>query len=206
MATSPDWEYIFMLRPHRLPFETPDAHGPSKHVAQTRWTLPATILGSGLSFIDGSVVNVALPAMQKVSGRICDDAMGGQRLHVDARRPVLARRCGRRSLGTPRMFMIGWIGFAAASFGCGIAPSVGWLIAFGTVQGGAAALLVPASLALIGSLIRERARTGHGTWAASAALTTALGPVIGGWLVDAVVWRSSSSSICRSRLSLSHLP
>ena len=53
-----------MVGPHRLPCETPDAHGPSKHLAETRWILPATILGSSLSFIDGSVVNVALPAMQ----------------------------------------------------------------------------------------------------------------------------------------------
>ena len=59
-----------MVRLHRLPCETPDAHGPSKHVAETRWILPATILGSSFSFIDGSVVNVALPAMQRVSGRI----------------------------------------------------------------------------------------------------------------------------------------
>jgi MFS family permease len=89
------------------------------------------------------------------------------------------------------MFMIGLIGFAAASLGCGIAPSVSWLIAFRTVQGAAAALLVPASLALIGSAYsgKERGRA-IGTWAAAAALTTALGPVIGGWLVDAVGWRS----------------
>ena len=181
-----------MLGPHRLPCETPDAHGPSKHVAETRWILPATILGSSLSFIDGSVVNVALPAMQKSLGT--DLAMmqwvaNGYMLTL-AGLILLGGAAGDR-FGRRRMFMIGLIGFAAASLGCGIAPSVGWLIAFRTVQGGAAALLVPASLALIGSAYsgKERGRA-IGTWAASAALTTALGPVIGGWLVDAVGWRS----------------
>ena len=181
-----------MLGPHRLPCETPDAHGPSKHVAETRWILPATILGSSLSFIDGSVVNVALPAMQKSLGT--DLAMmqwvaNGYMLTL-AGLILLGGAAGDR-FGRRRMFMIGLIGFAAASLGCGIAPSVGWLIAFRTVQGAAAALLVPASLALIGSAYsgKERGRA-IGTWAASAALTTALGPVIGGWLVDAVGWRS----------------
>ena len=181
-----------MVGPHRLPCETPDAHGPSKHVAETRWILPATILGSSLSFIDGSVVNVALPAMQKSLGT--DLAMmqwvaNGYMLTL-AGLILLGGAAGDR-FGRRRMFMVGLIGFAAASLGCGIAPSVGWLIAFRTVQGAAAALLVPASLALIGSAYsgKERGRA-IGTWAASAALTTALGPVIGGWLVDAVGWRS----------------
>ena len=181
-----------MVGPHRLPCETPDAHGPSKHVAETRWILPATILGSSLSFIDGSVVNVALPAMQRSLGT--DLAMmqwvaNGYMLTL-AGLILLGGAAGDR-FGRRRMFMIGLIGFAAASLGCGIAPSVGWLIAFRTAQGGAAALLVPASLALIGSAYsgKERGRA-IGTWAASAALTTALGPVIGGWLVDAVGWRS----------------
>ena len=181
-----------MVGPHRLPCETPEAHGPSEHVAETRWILPATILGSSLSFIDGSVVNVALPAMQKSLGT--DLAMmqwvaNGYMLTL-AGLILLGGAAGDR-FGRRRMFVVGLIGFASASLGCGIAPSVGWLIAFRTVQGAAAALLVPASLALIGSAYsgKERGRA-IGTWAAAAALTTALGPVIGGWLVDAVGWRS----------------
>jgi EmrB/QacA subfamily drug resistance transporter len=86
--------------------------------------------------------------------------------------------------------MIGLVGFAAASLACGLAPSAAWLIASRLVQGAAAALLTPASLAIIGAAYSGEARgPAIGTWAAAGALTTALGPPLGGWLVDTAGWR-----------------
>jgi EmrB/QacA subfamily drug resistance transporter len=93
--------------------------------------------------------------------------------------------------GRRRIFIIGLIGFTAASLACGLAPSAGWLVASRFAQGTAAAFLVPASLAIIGAAYsgEERGRA-IGTWAAAGALTTALGPLVGGWLVDTIGWRS----------------
>jgi EmrB/QacA subfamily drug resistance transporter len=88
------------------------------------------------------------------------------------------------------MFSIGLVGFAAASLLCGLAPSAPWLIAARLAQGIAAALLTPSSLAIIGAAYTDKARgPAIGTWAAAGALTTSLGPPLGGWLVDAVGWR-----------------
>ncbi len=181
-----------MVGPHRLPCETPEAHKPSSTAAvSTRWVLPATILGSSMSLIDGSVVNVALPAMQ----RSLDTTFGTMQWVANGYMLTLASlillggsagdRFGRR-----RMFMIGLVGFAGASLACGLAPSASWLIAARLVQGVAAALLTPASLAIIGAAFSGEARgPAIGTWAAAGALTIALGPPLGGWLVDVVGWR-----------------
>jgi EmrB/QacA subfamily drug resistance transporter len=182
-----------MVGPHRLPCETPEAHKAfGRAPAGTRWVLPATILGSSLSFIDGSVVNVALPAMQSS----LDASLGTMQWVVNAYMLTLASlillggsagdRFGRR-----RVFIVGLLGFTAASLACAVAPSALWLIAARTVQGAAAALLTPASLAIIGATYSGNARgPAIGTWAAAAALTTALGPPLGGWLVDTSGWRS----------------
>src|SRR5258705_5274404 len=182
-----------MIGPLRLPCETPDAYKPSETAAaDTRWVLPATILGSSMSFIDGSVVNVALLAMH----RSLETSFGTMQWVINGYMLTLASliliggsagdRFGRR-----RMFMIGLVGFAAASLACGLAPSASWLIGARLAQGVAAALLTPASLAIIGATYSGEARgPAIGTWAAAGALTTALGPPLGGWLVDVVGWRS----------------
>jgi EmrB/QacA subfamily drug resistance transporter len=182
-----------MVGPHRLPCETPEAHKAFGNCPSgTRWVLPATILGSSLSFIDGSVVNVALPAMQSSLGA----SLGTMQWVVNAYMLTLASlillggsagdRFGRR-----RVFIVGLLGFTAASLACAVAPSALWLIGARTAQGAAAALLTPASLAIIGAAFGSDARgPAIGTWAAAAALTTALGPPLGGWLVDAIGWRS----------------
>jgi EmrB/QacA subfamily drug resistance transporter len=95
-------------------------------------------------------------------------------------------RFGRR-----RVFTIGLVGFALTSLACGLAPSAPWLIAARLAQGVAAALLTPTSLAIIGAAYSGEERgAAIGTWAAAAALTTALGPPLGGWLVDTIGWRS----------------
>ncbi|HZO46297.1 MAG TPA: MFS transporter [Xanthobacteraceae bacterium] len=158
----------------------------------TRWVLPATILGSSMGFIDGSVVNVALPAMQRsleTSFGTMQWVANGYMLAL-ASLILLGGSAGDR-LGRRRMFMIGLAGFGAASLACGLAPSASWLIAARLLQGVAAALLTPASLAIIGAAYSGEARgPAIGTWAAAGALTIALGPPLGGWLVDVVGWRS----------------
>jgi EmrB/QacA subfamily drug resistance transporter len=182
-----------MIGPHRLPCETPEAQHPSEVSGQdTRWVLPATILGSSMSFIDGSVVNVALPAMQRSLGT----SFGALQWVVNGYMLTFASlilfggsagdRFGRR-----RVFIIGLCLFALASLSCGLAPSASWVIAARLAQGVGAALLTPTSLAIIGSAFSgERRGIAIGTWAAAGALTTALGPPLGGWFVDTIGWRS----------------
>lgn len=154
--------------------------------------LAATILGSSLAFIDGSVVNVALPAIQ---ADLRADAAAMQWV-VDAyllllgALVMLGGALGDR-LGRVRVFMAGIVLFTAASLACGLAPGAASLIAARGVQGLGAALVVPGSLAIIGAAIpADRRAAAIGTWPGAGALTTALGPVLGGWLVDAVSWRA----------------
>ena len=181
-----------MVGAHRLPCETPRAHPAHEDANPTQWILPATILGSSLSFIDSSVVNVALPAIQSGLGAELSAmqwVVNGYMLTL-ASLILLGGAAGDR-FGRRRVFLIGLIGFAATSLACGLAPSAGWLIAARLAQGAAAALLVPSSLAIIGGAYAGEARgRAIGTWAAAGALTTALGPPLGGWLVDAIGWRS----------------
>ncbi|MEP6917785.1 MAG: MFS transporter, partial [Acidobacteriota bacterium] len=157
-----------------------------------RWILPATILGSSLGFIDSSVVNVALPAIRR--GLDTDLAtlqwvVNGYLLTLASL--VLLGGSAGDHFGRRRVFLVGLAGFTAASIGCGFAPAAGWLITARLVQGAAAALLMPTSLAIIGASYTGEARgSAIGTWAAAGALTTALGPPLGGWLVDTVGWRA----------------
>jgi EmrB/QacA subfamily drug resistance transporter len=157
-----------------------------------RLILAATILGSSMAFVDGSVVNVALPAIQ---GHLAAGAAEAQWV-VNAYLLMLgalvlvgggmADRYGRR-----RVFVIGVALFAAASVACGVAPAMPALVAARAAQGLGAALLTPASLALIGATFDEHERSrAIGAWAGFGALTAAAGPVLGGWLVDAVSWRA----------------
>jgi MFS family permease len=183
---------IGMVGAHRLPCETPWAQPAHEDANPTQWVLPATILGSSLSFIDSSVVNVALPAIQRGLGAELSAmqwVVNGYMLTL-ASLILLGGAAGDR-FGRRRVFLIGLSGFAATSLACGLAPSAGWLIAARLAQGAAAALLVPSSLAIIGAVYTGEARgRAIGTWAAAGALTTALGPPLGGWLVDTIGWRS----------------
>lgn len=182
-----------MIGPHRLPCDTPEAHKPEGEAATPlRFVLPATILGSSLGFIDSSVVNVALPAIQGALGAplaTMQWVVNGYMLTL-ASLILLGGAAGDR-FGRRRVFLIGLAGFAAASLACALAPSAYWLIGARLVQGAAAAMLVPASLAIVGAAYpqAERGRA-IGVWAAAGALTTALGPPLGGWLVDTLGWRS----------------
>ena len=156
-----------------------------------RWVLAATILGSGMAFIDGTAVNVALPALQTGLGATVSDAqwvVEAYALFLSALLLVggsLGDRFGRR-----RVFLVGVGGFALASAACGLAPSPGALIAARAVQGIAAALMVPGSLALLSASFDEKRRgRAIGTWSGFGSITAAVGPLVGGWLIDHVSWR-----------------
>lgn len=186
-----------MTGPDQLPGETTEVNSSPDGVAaspaaQTRWVLPATILGSSLSFIDSSVVNVALPAMQRdfhSSLATVQWIVNGYMLTLASF--ILLGGAGGDRFGRRRIFLTGLFSFAGASLMCAVAATVDWLIAARLAQGLAAALLVPASLAIIGSAFSGEARgRAIGTWAGSAALTTAFGPPLGGWLVDSISWRA----------------
>lgn len=157
-----------------------------------RWILAATILGSSMVFIDGSVVSIAAPAIRRALGASSSEVqwlmnaylllLGGLMLTGGA----IGDRIGR-----PRAFVIGTALFAIASLACALAPGIASLIAARALQGAGGALLVPGSLALLREQFpdEERGRA-IGTWAGAGALTTAAGPIVGGWLVDAASWRA----------------
>ncbi|ASL48026.1 Multidrug resistance protein Stp [Burkholderia sp. AD24] len=154
--------------------------------------LAATILGSSMAFIDGSVVNVALPSIQTELGA----SVAAIQWVVDAYllflgALVLVGGSLGDKLGRRTVFIAGIVLFTLASIGCGLAPDAAALIAARAVQGVGAALLVPSSLAIIGAVFDDRERgQAIGTWAGVGAITSALGPVSGGWLVDAFSWRA----------------
>jgi len=156
------------------------------------WVLATAILGSSLAFIEGSVVNLALPAMQSGLGAASTQLQWviNAYLLVLGAFMLTGGSLGDR-FGLRRVFMTGTAVFGLAVLGCAFAPSLSWLILARAVQGLGGALLVPTSLALIAKHFEagERGRA-IGTWAGASALTTALGPVLGGWLVDHWGWRS----------------
>ena len=156
-----------------------------------RWVVAATALGSGMAFLDGSVVNVALPAMRRdLGGGIAMQqwVLDGYLLTLSALL-LLGGALGDR-YGRKRVFVFGLVGFTVASLGCGLAPTGSALIAARAVQGVAGALLVPGSLALIDASIASEDRgRAVGAWAGLAGVSSAIGPFVGGWLVDASSWR-----------------
>jgi len=157
-----------------------------------RATLAATILGSSLAFIDGSVVNVALPALAhdlKVSPANLPWAINAYLLPLGAL--ILLGGALGDHFGRRRLFLIGLSAFTFASTVCAAAPSLAWFLAARGLQGLGAALLMPNSLAILGGAFTGEARgRAIGTWAAVGALAGALGPIVGGWIVDSIGWRT----------------
>lgn len=155
------------------------------------WILAATILGSSMVFINGSTVNVALPAFQRELGATVADIqwiVNAYTLFLAALillGGVLGDRYGRR-----RVFGAGVALFALASIACGAAPTASTLIAARAVQGVGGALLTPGSLAIISAFFEDAERgRAIGLWAGFSSLTSALGPMLGGWLIDTISWR-----------------
>ena len=153
--------------------------------------LAATVLGSSMEFIDGTVVNVALPAMQRGLGATGTQAqwvVEAYALFLSALL-LVGGALGDR-LGLRKIFVTGVVLFAAASVWCGVAPGIGQLIVARALQGVGGAMLVPNSLALVSAHFPpERRGRAIGTWSGFASMMMALGPVLGGWLVQHGSWR-----------------
>ncbi|MEK6288392.1 MAG: MFS transporter [Acidobacteriota bacterium] len=156
------------------------------------WILAATILGSSMAFIDGTVVNVALPALQaNLNATVLDVQWVVESYALFLAALILVGGSMGDRFGRRRIFCAGTSLFALASIWCGVAPSVGQLIVARAAQGVGGALLVPGSLAIISASFGEDRRgTAIGTWSGFTAITAAIGPVIGGWLIEHVSWRA----------------
>src|SRR5438046_4120039 len=157
-----------------------------------RWILAATILASSMAFIDGTVVNVALPALQTNLNATATDVqwvVESYALFLSALLLVggsLGDHYGRR-----RIFLVGVAIFAVASAACGLVGNIHQLIVARAFQGFGAALLVPGSLAIISNSFSEQERgRAIGLWSGFSAITTGIGPVLGGWLIEHVSWRA----------------
>ena len=164
---------------------------PQRRASVRRWTLVATILGSSLTFIDGTVVNVALPALQAdLQATITDVQWVIEAYALFLGGLILVGGSLGDQFGRKRMFVAGVTVFTVASMVCGLAVSTRMLIVARGVQGIGAAFLVPGSLAIITATFDgpDRGRA-IGTWSGFSAITTAAGPIAGGWLIEHVSWR-----------------
>lgn len=157
-----------------------------------RLVLAATVLGSSMAFIDGSALGVALPAIQADLGAgpaATQWIVNAYLLALSAL--VLVGGAAGDRFGRRRLFVLGVLLFTSGSIACALAPTVSLLVGARASQGVGAAMLTPASLALLGATFpeNERARA-FGAWAGFGSLTAMLGPVLGGWLVDVASWRA----------------
>lgn len=155
------------------------------------WILAATILGSSMAFIDGTVVNVALPALQaSFHATVVDLQWVIESYGVLLAALILVGGSLGDHFGRRLIFVAGVLIFALASAACGVASNIHQLIIARSIQGVGAALLVPGSLAIISTSFDEKSRgQAIGTWSGFTAITTAVGPVLGGWLVEHATWR-----------------
>src|SRR3954453_19305601 len=155
------------------------------------WVLAVTIMASTMAYIDESVVNVALPTIEadlKTSAAVVQWLVNAYMLSLTGL--VLVGGAAGDQLGRGRVFVPGSAVFGGAALLCGLSFAIAPLIVARIVQGAGAALLIPCSLAIIGATFDESERgTAIGTWAAFSAISAALGPVLGGWIVDHVSWR-----------------
>jgi EmrB/QacA subfamily drug resistance transporter len=154
------------------------------------WVLAATILGSSMAFIDSTAVNVALPALQSnLHASVVDVQWVIESYGLFLSALILMGGALGDSLGRRAMFLLGVAAFAVASAGCGLSSSIKGLLLWRSIQGIAAAFLVPGSLAIISAFFDEQSRgKAIGTWAGFTTITTAIGPVLGGWLIEHASW------------------
>jgi EmrB/QacA subfamily drug resistance transporter len=143
-----------------------------------------------MAFIDSTVVNVALPALQSsLHATVVDVQWVVESYGLFLSALILVGGALGDSLGRRKMFLLGVLSFAVASAGCGSSSSIKTLLVWRSVQGIAAAFLVPGSLAIISSSFDEKSRgKAIGTWAGFTTITTAFGPVLGGWLIEHASW------------------
>jgi len=166
-------------------------------VTPKRWILTAAVLGSGIVFLDSTVVNVALPRIGRDLPRLFLGVLEGQSYVYNAYLLTLSALlilAGALTdfYGRRRMFLYGLVGFGATSVLCGLAPNMELLVLFRVLQGAAGALLVPGSLALLtANFSGEEQGRAFGIWAGASGATTILGPVVGGLLVDTISWRAA---------------
>ncbi len=164
----------------------------SSSVQHPKLVLAATILASGLAFVDGSVVNVGLPAIQKSLHANASDLqwiINAYLLPLSAL--LLFGGAAGDRFGRKLLLILGIALFAVFSIVCAVAPNLSWLLLGRTAQGIGAAILMPNSLAILGASFSGEARgRAIGIWAAMGAVVAAAGPVCGGWLIDEVGWRA----------------
>ncbi|MGA9455762.1 MAG: MFS transporter, partial [Pseudolabrys sp.] len=169
----------------------PRVQGREIAVTRKRMVLAACVLASSMAFIDGSALTVALPRLRAFFDAdlaAMQWVLNGYVLALAAL--TLIGGALADVYGKARVLRYGCLGFGMASVACIFAPTIEWLIAARVAQGIAAALVTPASLALIGATYPKDERNGAiGIWAAASALTTAGGPVLGGWLTQEYGWQ-----------------
>ena len=158
---------------------------------QQPWVLTAAVLGSTMAYVDESVVNVALPAMEKdLSASLAAMQWVVNAYTLSLAALLLTGGAAGDQYGRRKIFAIGIAIFAVTSLGCGLASNAAMLIATRTAQGLGAALLIPSALALIGAAFEESERgRAIGIWSGATAIAAGLGPLLGGWLVDHWSWR-----------------
>jgi EmrB/QacA subfamily drug resistance transporter len=164
----------------------------ARKTAHPNWVLATCILASSLAFVDGSVTNVALPAIAKslaAGGADLSWVINAYLLPLSALL-LLGGAAGDR-YGRAHMLVAGTVLFAVASIACALAPSLKLLLVGRGLQGIGAAVLMPSSLAILGASFSGEARgRAIGIWASIGAMMAAIGPVLGGWLIDTVGWRA----------------
>src|SRR5919204_822173 len=166
-------------------------------MAMKRWILTAAVLGSGIVFLDSTVVNVALPRIGRDLPRLFLGVLEGQSYIYNAYLLTLSALlilagAVNDYYGRKRTFLIGLVGFGVTSVLCGFAPNMELLVLFRILQGATGALLVPGSLALLtANFSGEEQGRAFGVWAGASGATTILGPVVGGFLVDSISWRAA---------------
>src|SRR5438477_1133826 len=155
------------------------------------WIIATTILGSSMAFIDGTVVNVALPALQSALGATIAEVQWVVEAYALLLAALLLTGGALGDLyGRRKVFAAGVALFSVASAWCGLAPTIRQLILARGVQGIGGALLVPGSLALISAnFSQERRGRAIGTWSGFTSITAAIGPVLGGWFIEHGSWR-----------------
>jgi EmrB/QacA subfamily drug resistance transporter len=167
------------------------APAPECAASKKAWVLAVTIIASTMAYVDESVVNVALPAIERelqTSAAVVQWLVNAYMLSLAAL--LLVGGAAGDQFGRRRVLVIGTAIFAAASLACGLSQTIAQLILARAAQGMGAALLIPCSLAIIGATFDESERgKAIGTWAAFSAISAAIGPLLGGWIVDHVSWR-----------------